>query len=138
MLNKFDFPEAPQILGRATKAAWCMIFAECSAERSKGSQIAGLLRPEEDDCFILKPKHSGFYQTALELLLADLGVGHLILTGIAGNICVLFTAHDAHIRNFDVTVVNDCIASNSIKDDALALYQIKDVLRLSATASQSI
>ena len=65
----------------------------------RGRPIAELLAPDEDDYFVLKPKHSGFHSTSLDVLLADLGVSTLILTGIAGNFCVLFTAHDAlHAR----------------------------------------
>lgn len=168
MLNKFDFPEAPQILGRATQAArrifalkrrlksrkipviyvndnfgkwhsdWRKIYSESAQPNSAGHKIAALLCPDEDDYFILKPKHSGFYLTSLELLLADLGVQRLILTGVAGNLCVLFTAHDAHMRNLDVTVAKDCIASNTVKDNDLAIHQIKNVLKLSVVSSKSI
>ena len=51
--------------------------------------------PDDDDYFVLKPKHSGFYATPLELLLRYLKVDELIITGIAGDNCVLFTAADA-------------------------------------------
>lgn len=117
---------------------WRKIFDESSQKNAAGKEIADLLRPEEDDYFILKPKHSGFYLTALELLLADLSVKHLILTGVAGNLCVLFTAHDAHMRDFEVTVPKDCIASNTVKDNDLALHQIKDVLKLSVVNSVNL
>ena len=49
------------------------------------------LRPADDDYFVLKPKHSGFFDTTLDTLLDYLGAATLILTGVAGNICVLFT-----------------------------------------------
>ncbi|MGP0064143.1 MAG: cysteine hydrolase family protein [Isosphaeraceae bacterium] len=44
---------------------------------------------------MLKPKHSGFFSTTLDVLLDDLGAKTLVLTGMAANICVLFTANDA-------------------------------------------
>jgi hypothetical protein len=59
--------------------------------------------------FVFKPKHSGFYSTTLDLLLQvlqALGVHILILTGIAGNICVLFTANDAYIRGYGLPAAN--------------------------------
>ena len=67
----------------------------CLQHDVPGKRLADLLRPEEDDYFVLKPMHSGFYSTTLELLLRHLEAKTLILCGIAGNNCVLFTANDA-------------------------------------------
>lgn len=78
-----------------------------------GREIAMLLRPHEGDYFVLKPQHSGFYGTALEPLLQHLGTRCLVLTGFAGNLCVLFTANDAHMRGYQVVVPSDCTASNT-------------------------
>jgi len=76
----------------------------CVKGDCRGKRIAEVLRPEEDDYFVLKPKHSGFFATPLELLLHYLKVQRVILTGVAGDNCVLFTAADAYMRNFDVAV----------------------------------
>jgi nicotinamidase-related amidase len=62
---------------------------------------------------VLKPKHSGFYATTLDVLLEYLKVDTLILTGIAANICVLFTANDAYMRDYQLFVPADCVASNA-------------------------
>src|SRR5690606_5134106 len=62
----------------------------CLQDDVLGRPIAQLLAPDDDDYFVLKPKHSGFYSTSLGILLEYLGTETLILTGIAGNICVLF------------------------------------------------
>jgi len=66
----------------------------------KGSQVARALRPRADDYFIIKPQFSGFYATNLPVLLPKLGVDRLILAGTATDICVLFTAADAHMRDY--------------------------------------
>lgn len=87
----------------------------------RGQPIAELLAPDEKDYFVLKPKHSGFHSTSLEVLLAHLGANTLILTGIAGNFCVLFTAHDAYMRNFNLVVPRDCLASEKESDNQHAL-----------------
>lgn len=87
----------------------------------RGQPIAELLAPDEKDYFVLKPKHSGFHSTSLEVLLAHLGANTLILTGIAGNFCVLFTAHDAYMRNFNLVVPRDCLASEKESDNHHAL-----------------
>lgn len=87
------------------------------------------LQPMEDDYFLIKPKHSAFYGTALNTLLHHLSVKNLIITGIAGNICVLFTANDAYMREFNLMVPGDAIASVSEEDNLYALTMMKNVLK---------
>jgi nicotinamidase-related amidase len=70
--------------------------AHCTARSSPGHQVSRRLRPTARDYFVLKPKHSGFFDTTLDTLLETLSIRRVILTGIAGNICVLFTANDAY------------------------------------------
>jgi len=89
------------------------IVAACSDPSQPGSEVSRLLAPEERDYFVLKPRHSGFYCTALELLLERLKVETLVLVGFATNICVLYTASDAHMRGYQVIVPSDCTASNT-------------------------
>jgi nicotinamidase-related amidase len=67
------------------------LVKHCLQSNVRGRPIVRLLRPDEDDYFILKPKHSAFFQTNLEILLGYLGATVLILTGMAGDICVLLT-----------------------------------------------
>ena len=66
-----------------------------------------------EDYFVLKPKHSGFFHTPLELLLAELGTKSVVICGFAANSCVTFTAHDAHMRGLRVIVPSDTTAANS-------------------------
>jgi nicotinamidase-related amidase len=87
----------------------------------RGKPIAELLKPDEEDYFVLKPKHSAFHSTSLEVLLEHLGASTLILAGIAGNFCVLFTAHDAYMRDFRLVVPRDCSASEQEADNRHAL-----------------
>ncbi len=93
--------------------------------RSDCYVYAELLAPEpEDDFYVLKPSHSGFFRTGLEVLLERLEARTLVLTGFAGDICVLFTATDAYMRGFDVVVPADCIASERAEDNDHALHQM--------------
>ena len=87
------------------------------------------LRPTARDYFVLKPKHSGFFDTALDTLLEALRIRRVILTGMAGNICVLFTANDAYMREYKIFAPADCIVSNTAADNDHALYQLKTVLK---------
>jgi len=74
--------------------------------------------------FVLKPKHSAFYSTPLDILLNHLDTETLILAGFAGNICVLFTANDAYMRNFKLIVPSDCIGSNTTEVNELFFISI--------------
>jgi nicotinamidase-related amidase len=94
-----------------------------------GRSLVAALQPDDNDYFVLKPKHSGFYSTTLEVLLEHLGVRTLILTGIAGNICLLFTANDAYMRDLQLFVPSDCCASNEASDNDYALAQMQQVLK---------
>jgi nicotinamidase-related amidase len=103
--------------------------AHCTARSSPGHVVSLRLRPTTRDYFVLKPKHSGFYDTTLDTLLGDLRIERLVLAGIAGNICVLFTANDAYMRGFRLYAPQDCIVSNTPEDNAYALRQIATVMK---------
>jgi nicotinamidase-related amidase len=105
--------------------------AACSDPQKPGHAVTRLLTPTERDYFVLKPRHSAFYCTALEVLLARVRARTLVITGFATNICVLFTANDAHMRGYEVVVPGDCTASNS---EALTRYALEQ-MRLFSGAS---
>jgi nicotinamidase-related amidase len=87
---------------------------------------------------VLKPKHSGFYSTTLELLLEAVGAHTLILTGIAGNICVLFTANDAYMRGYRLVIPADCVASQTIRENKSALHLMQTVLKADVRPSTAL
>ncbi|PWU70107.1 cysteine hydrolase family protein [Gracilibacillus dipsosauri] len=87
------------------------IADKCKSETNQDIIAEGL--PSKEDYFLIKPKLSGFFRTTLPSLLEQLGIKHLIIAGIAGNICVLFTANDAHMRGYTLHVPENCIASNT-------------------------
>jgi nicotinamidase-related amidase len=97
------------------------IVDHCLAPRSLGRKVTSLLKPRRDDYFIIKPRHSGFYATNLQVLLPHLGVQRLVLTGFAADICVLFTANDAYMRSYELWVPADCVASESAGETKRAL-----------------
>ena len=109
------------------------IVAHCKGEKSKGKPFVELLLPDDDDYFVLKPKNSGFYSTTLDLLLTHLTAKNVILTGIAGNNCVFFTANDAYMRDYKVFVPSDCVVSNTEEENQHALKQMETVLKADVT-----
>jgi nicotinamidase-related amidase len=166
VINDLDFSEANQLMHyapamarkiaklkeRAHKAGVPVIYVNDNFGRwrsdfrrlvehcreGKARAIVDLLRPDEDDYFVLKPKHSGFFSSTLETLLRYLSARTLILTGIAGNYCVLFTANDAYMRDYKLIVPSDCTVSNTKKenDDALAL--MRNFLKADTRPSEKI
>ena len=114
------------------------IVNHCLEDNVRGRSIAELLIPDEEDYFVLKPKHSGFFSTTLDLLLEYLGVRTLVICGFAGNNCVLFTANDAYMRDYQLLIPADCTASNEPADNENALRQMKDVLKADTRPSSEI
>jgi nicotinamidase-related amidase len=104
----------------------------------RGQPIVAQLAPEEDDYFVLKPKHSAFFQTNLEILLDYLGVSTVILTGMAGDICVLFSANDAYMRDLRIIVPPDCTASEDAEHNRQVLELMQRVLKAEITPSTEI
>jgi nicotinamidase-related amidase len=97
------------------------IIAHVLEDDVRGEPIARLLLPDEDDYFVLKPKSSAFFDTTLQTLLQLLGAEHLILTGVAADVCILFSANDAHLRDYRIIVPSDCVASNTRRETEQAL-----------------
>ena len=114
------------------------IVAHCRRDDGRGKSFVEMLLPEEDDYFVLKPKHSGFYSTTLSLLLMHLNAENLILTGIAGNNCVLFTANDAYMRDFKLFIPADCVVSNTEAENKHALKQMETVLKADTTIAADL
>ncbi|MFC7063898.1 cysteine hydrolase family protein [Halobacillus seohaensis] len=94
-------------------------------KKGRGGPIVNELIPDDHDYFIIKPKHSGFFGTQLSILLEQLGVKNLILTGVAGDICILFTANDAYMRDFNLWVPRNCVASEKVSDNDNALQIVQ-------------
>ncbi|HET6229580.1 MAG TPA: isochorismatase family cysteine hydrolase [Longimicrobiaceae bacterium] len=114
------------------------VYEHCAAEGVRGCEVCRMLEPHDDDYFVLKPKHSGFYSTTLDTLLDYLGAKTLVLTGMAGNSCVLFTASDAFMRDFHVVVPPDCTASQTAAANDNALDQMREVLKAELIPSAEI
>lgn len=97
-------------------------------EDTRGAPLSALLAPSDEDYFVLKVKHSAFYQTCLGLLLEHLGVQTLILGGVATDSCVNMTANDAYLRGFALYVLRDGCAAQTRSDHDTALQQMTRVL----------
>lgn len=115
-----------------------LLVARALDEDSRGQVLVQTLKPHEDDYFVLKPLHSGFYSTTLDLLLRELGSRTLIICGLATEACVLFTASDAYIRGFEVIVPNDGCTSESPARHRGALAIMRKMLKARTVSCASI
>ena len=168
VINDFDFPRADTLIQAAEAASvplarlaerarnarvpvvyvndnfggwrsdWRTVVTQCVAEKSRGHRVARRLRPTPDDYFVLKPKHSGFFSTPLDILLRYLGVDTVVLAGFAADICILLTANDAYMRDYRIVVPRDCVASNTRPKTEFALREIREVLKGSTPRSLNI
>ncbi len=168
VMNRFDFPEAPQLLRqvrpvapriaalrrRFKRAGWPVIYANdnhgkwrsnfsqvvqaCTAPDMPGAWLARLLVPDDDDYFVLKPQQSAFFATPLDALLRDLHIRRVVLAGVAGDGCVLATAIEGNMREFEMHVPRDCCASPSAARNRRALAVLDDAMRIPVAASTSI
>jgi nicotinamidase-related amidase len=165
MMNCFDFAGAPRLRPRAKRTIGPILalrdtmqhleaptvyvndnFGEWHSEKSKlveraaeqAPDIAGPLAPRDEDYFIIKPQFSGFYATNLPLLLPKLGVSRLVLTGIAADICVLFTAADAHMRDYALWVPQDAVAAEVDAREEAALELMREHLGAETAATSEL
>jgi nicotinamidase-related amidase len=168
VINALDFPEGDQLLRHAIPMAdsiaalkvrlkqqgvptiyvndnfgkWRSDFSvhvsHCLGSECLGGPIVERLRPQEDDYYVLKPKHSGFFSTSLDILLEYLEADTVVLAGMATNICVLFTANDAYMRDLRIVVPEDCVAANTREESANALQQMQSVLKADIRCSKAI
>jgi nicotinamidase-related amidase len=168
MINDLEFAEGGALLPHATAAAdaidqlsnaarkagvpvvyvndnygqWhserSLIMEHCSREGVLGRDIVKSLAPQEDDYFVIKPQFSGFYSTNLPALLPRLGAQRLILTGVSADICVLFTAADAHMREYDLWVPADCVASFDPQRTRWALEIMKNSMKAEVRSSAEL
>jgi nicotinamidase-related amidase len=160
MINDMDFASGPEMLGHAHQAAdrilalraeadrlgvpvvyvndnygqWhserSRLVEHCMRQEAPGRELVARLAPREHDYFVIKPMHSGFYATNLPVLLPKLGASRVVLTGIAADICVLFTAADAHMRDYDIWTPRDCVAAVAAERTGWAL----DIMRQAMSA----
>jgi len=168
LLSTFDFPRAGRIIqrleglaptllalrARADKAgvpvvyvndnvgAWrserSVVLSALDEPRSKFPEALRGLLPREEDFFLLKPKHSAFFGTPLASLLRHLETKRVILCGMATDICVLFTAHDAYLAGLDLVVPVDGVASVDPKPHAMALELMRRALKARTPRCRSI
>jgi nicotinamidase-related amidase len=111
------------------------LWRVCSTSKDEPGRIARTLKPRSDDFTVLKPRHSGFYATPLDLLLHDLKCKRLVVTGLAADNCVFFTAMDAYLRGYSLWIPDDCVAAETAQAKEFAMSHMSRVLKASVQAA---
>lgn len=111
------------------------LVAQCIGRDDASGEIARLLAPRATDLTLLKPRHSAFYGSPLELLLKEMEAQELILCGLATDMCVQMTAADAFLRGYKVWVPSDCTAAETPQAKAAALKYMASILKCEVRAS---
>jgi nicotinamidase-related amidase len=155
VINGLDFPGNEALLGKATalgtniaalrrrcrrtgiptiyvnddRGCWRSDFPgvlrHCLRRQSPGRDFVKMLVPKSEDYIVLKPKHSAFYATPLDTLLSYIQAKTVVLAGLTTNACVLGTAVELYIRDFEIVVPSDCVCAISKADHERALAVMK-------------
>jgi nicotinamidase-related amidase len=168
VINQFEFPDSEKVLKNALPMAvrlaklkdrcrragipaiyvndnfgqWRSdaksLVAHCLESGRAGKRFVEQIKPDEHDYCVLKPMHSAFFQTPLEILLRYLGATSLILTGLATNSCIVCSAHDARMRDFSLYVPSDCSAARTRREHEQAIEHIREMACASVIPSPSL
>ncbi len=166
-LNFMDFPTAPALAAHAVRAArhaarlkarlrragvpaiyandnfghWesdvDAIVATCRERGGAAAALAQLMAPQPGDRSVLKPRHSAFYGTPLDFLLDEIGARRLVLAGLTADSCVMFTAHDAYLRDYALWIPRDCVAAPQPRHTRAALDHMARVLKATTSPSST-
>jgi nicotinamidase-related amidase len=150
MINAYDFPDAEKLVPSAREAVpvikeliedadgpviyvndnfghWRSNRDELVEEAlsSDHRDLVEPIAPGDESLFVVKARHSIFYQTPLEYLLSQEGVDRVILTGQVTEQCILYSALDAYIRHLEVRVPSDAVAHiyEDLADAALRMME---------------
>ena len=168
LINHFEFPDGLELLRNAKRIAPAIrrlkhrarlagmatiyvndnfgqwrsdankLVSYCLRPSAVGREFVSLVKPDEEDYFVLKPMHSAFYQSPLEVLLDYLGASSVIISGISTNSCVVCSAHDADMRKLKLVIASDCCAASTRSEHEQALHHIEKTTRGKVLKSSSI
>jgi nicotinamidase-related amidase len=154
MINSYDHPDADKLTKSVEKAlpkmvdlvkraadedvttiyvndnfgAWNSNREELveSALEGEYKELVEPIRPEKDTAFVVKARHSIFFETPLSYLLTENDVERVVLVGQATEQCILYSALDAYIRHFEVAIPRDAVAHihEHLADAAFEMMEI--------------
>ncbi len=129
----------PTIYANDNYGVWQSDFhsqvAACLGMDGAPAEIATLLYPQANDLTLLKPRHSAFFASPLELLLSEMEAQELVICGLSTDMCIQLTAMDAFLREFKMWIPSDCTAAESAEAKDASLAYMASVLRCDTAAA---
>ena len=113
LLRRAEEADAPVVYVNDNYGDWNSSVEELARAATDGKhpELVEPVLPKDGHSFVVKARHSTFYETPLEYLLDQMGVGRLVLSGQVTEQCILYSALDAHVRHFDVVIPTDAVAA---------------------------
>lgn len=140
--DRYDAAGRPVIYANDNWMQWqgefSDLIAACRAKPGPAAQIADTLQPRKGHFYVLKPKNSAFLASALPVLLVQLGVTALAITGIAADACVLATALDSNMRDYTVWVPGDCTAARDAGAKSRALQLLRSTIHADTRSTRAV
>ena len=101
------------------------IWGDHAIKGTPGAEVIPELKPQEKDYVVPKRRYSGFFQTDLDILLKELGVKTVVMTGLHAHMCVRHTSADAYCLGYDVVAASECTDSFTEEDYKIGLAYLK-------------
>ncbi len=114
------------------------VLRYCLRRASPGRKFVEQLVPRQSDYVVLKPKHSAFFATPLEALLSYLHAKRIVLAGLTTNACILSTAVELYVRDFEIIVPSDCVSALNQRDHRNALELMKTSFGVKTTTGSKL
>ncbi|MFD5200545.1 isochorismatase family cysteine hydrolase [Streptomyces sp. NPDC058375] len=102
------------------------------------SELVSPVQPDEDSLFVVKARHSIFFETPLSYLLSQINVDRVILCGQVTEQCILYSALDAHIRHVQVTIPKEAVAHIHSDLAEAALRMMERNMQATITPADSV
>jgi nicotinamidase-related amidase len=154
MISDYAFPDADQVVSNVEKAVPAIRRAReiadaadvrvvyvndilddwrCSRSETLRRALDGErpdliepIAPRDDDAFFFKGRHSAFYGTLLAHYLSATETERVVFAGQVTEQCILYSAHDAHVREYGVTILRDAVASLDDEMGHAALEMLRE------------
>lgn len=135
------------ILMRTIHDAWTNSPAWKKRQQGKGLEICKTgswgaefyqISPQPEERVITKHRYSAFIDTDLELILRSLEVKGLLVCGVATNVCVESTARDAYMKDYQLALIEDCIATTSLEEHKMTLHNLETYFDAVITSSTEV
>ncbi|WP_309492632.1 isochorismatase family cysteine hydrolase [Candidatus Hecatella orcuttiae] len=114
------------------------VWGAHAVKGTKGAEVIDELKPQKGDFVIEKRRYSGFFETDLDILLRELKVDRVILTGLHTNCCVKHTAADAMFRGYKIIIPEDGVEAFSEEDHRSGLEYLKKFYKASVMSTREV